>query len=458
MSAPSADMKPTAVLVVELAPSPDADTDAATSLGVPDPRAGLAALRPVIAQHDGTVVDLPGRRVAAHFSSAFAAVSCAIALQRSPAGDSGLRIGVDFGAVISNGETMVGDGVYVASRLQDMADPGHVCVSGAIYDRVTGRVGVDFEALGTQSLSDRAEPVRIYRVEPDPKEAEEKANIGGALLESDQIPTAIAPELAQAGEPKNIDAERQTQRGFWLYNRNNPEDTVEAQRLFWAALDADPNYAAAACGIAMCLLQERQRGWSIDPGRALLKADTVARRAVAIRPKYAFARVVLGEISLFRNDLDKAAAEANETLTLQPALADGHTLRGLVQLCEGKFDDAVASLEHALVRDPSERQQIKVLPALAAAYYQKRRYEVAERVALRAFGLARGHWLARQILAASRGQLGYESGASIVEGIRNDEPLMTRRDFASRLYFRDAAARQHVEQGLRRAGWQDLDP
>jgi tetratricopeptide (TPR) repeat protein len=439
-------MKPTAILVVELAPGPDPD--------IVDPRAGLAALRPVIAQHDGTVVDLPGRRVAVQFSSAFAAVNCAVALQRSPAGDSGLRIGVDFGDAISNGETIVGDGVYVASRLQDMADPGNVCVSGAIYDRVTGRVGVDFEALGTQSLSDRAEPVRIYRAEPDPKEADEKTEVGGALPDPDQAMTA--PEFVHAGEAKTVDAERQVQRGFWLYDRNTSEDTAEAQRQFWAALDADPNYAVAAAGIALCLLRERQRGWSTDPGRALLKADAVARRAVALKPKYAFARAVLGEVSLFRNDLDKAAAEARETLTLQPALADGHTLLGHVQLTDGAFDGAVASLEHALVRDPSERQQIKVLPALAAAYYQLKRYAVAERVALRAAGLARNHWLVRQILAASRGQLGYESGASIVEGIRNDEPLMTRRDFAARLYYRDPACRQHVEQGLRKAGWPDL--
>ena len=447
MTAPTADTKPTAILVVELAPSLDPD--------IADPRAGLAALRPVIAQHDGIAVDLPGRRVAVQFSSAFAAVNCAVALQRSPAGDSGLRIGVDFGDAISNGETMVGDGVYVAARLQDMADPGNVCVSGAIYDRVTGRVGVDFEALGTQSLSDRAEAVRINRVEPDPKEADDKAQVGGALPDPDQAMTA--PEFVHAGEPKSVDAERQVQRGFWLYNRNTSEDTAEAQRLFWAALVVDPNYAAAAAGIALCLLCERQRGWSADPGRALLKADAVARRAVALKPKYAFGRAVLGEVSLFRNDLDKATAEARETLNLQPALADGHTLLGHVQLTDGAFDDAVASLEHALVRDPTERQQIKVLPALAAAYYQLRRYAVAERVALRAAGLARDHWLVRQILAASRGQLGYESGVAIVEGIRNDEPLMTRRDFAARLYYRDPACRQHVEQGLRKAGWPDLD-
>ena len=141
---------------------------------------------------------------------------------------------------------------------------------------------------------------------------------------------------------------------------------------------------------------------------------------------------------------------------MQPGMADVFSLLGLVKLADGAFDDAVKTLEHAMVRDGSERQQLKALPPLAAAYYQLKRYEVAERVALRAWNLARDHWLVRQILAASRGQLGYESSVSIVEGIRNDEPLMTRRDFASRLYYRDAAARQHVELGLRKAGWGDF--
>jgi tetratricopeptide (TPR) repeat protein len=449
MSGGSTEMKPTAILVAELAPTGDPEADQ---------RAGVAALRPFVTQHDGTMVDLPGRRVAVQFSSAFAAVSCAVALQRSSVGEGGgLRIGIDFGDTLSNGETIVGEGLYTAARLQDMAEFGNVCVTGAIYDRVTGRVGVDFEALGSQSLSDRGAAVRIYRVEPEVDEDKEHPiETAGMPLDPEQMQLPAAPEFVSAGQPKNVDAERNVQKGFWLYHRNDPESTVEAQRLFWGALDADPNYAAAAAGIALCLLQERQRGWSSDPGRALIKADAVARRVVALKPKYAFGRVVMGEISLFRNDLDRAAAEVQEALTLQPAMADAHTLLGLVKLTDGQFDDAVKALEHAMVRDAGERQQLKALPPLAAAYYQLKRYEVAERVALRAWNLARDHWLVRQILAASRGQLGYESGISIVEGIRNDEPLMTRRDFAARLYYRDAAARQHVELGLRKAGWGDL--
>jgi len=444
----SADIKPTAVLVVELAAHGNPETS--------DQRAGLAALRPLIAEHDGAVVDLPGRRLAVEFSSAFAAVSCAVALQRAPAGDGGaLRIGIDFGSAISNGETIVGDGVYVAARLQEMADPGNVCVSGAIYDRVTGRTGIGFETLGAQSLSDRAEAVRIYRIEPEPDDARREAE-ASPLPDTERPPSLAAPELAPAGQSTNVDAERQVQRGFWLYNRNNEADTGEAERLFWGALDADPHCAAAAAGIATCLLQRRQRGWTTEPGRVLVKADAVARRAVALAPKYAYGRAVLGEVSLFRNDLDKAAAEAREALSLQPALADGHTLLGLARLCDGAFDDAVRALEHALVRDSSERQQIKALPALAAAYYQLCRYPVAERVALRAWNLARDHWMARQMLAASRGQLGYESGAPILEGIRNDEPQLTRRGFAARLYYREAAWRQHIEDGLRKAGWDDF--
>jgi tetratricopeptide (TPR) repeat protein len=444
----SSDMKPTAILVVELAPRGDPETA--------DARAGLTTLRPLITEHDGTAVDLPGARLAVQFSSAFAAVRCAVALQRSPAGDGGvLRIGIDFGAALSNGETIVGDGVYVAARLQAMADPGNVCVSGAIYDRASGRAGIDFEALGTQSLSDRAEPMRVYRIEPDPDDTRRESE-ASPLPDSDQPKGLSMPELADAGQATNVDAERQVQRGYWLYNRNNQPDTIEAQKLFWAALDLDPQCAAAAAGIATCLLQERQRGWAAEPGRALIKADAVARRAVALAPKYAYGRAVLGEISLFRNDLDKAEAEARETLILQPALADGLALRGLTRLCDGGFDDAVTDFEQALMRDTGERIQIKVLPALASAYYQLRRYEVAERVALRAWNLARDHWMARQILAASRGQLGYESGAPILEGVRNDEPLLTRRDFAARLYYREAAWRQHVEQGLRMAGWGDV--
>jgi tetratricopeptide (TPR) repeat protein len=336
-----------------------------------------------------------------------------------------------------------------------MADPGNVCVSGAIYDRASGRAGIDFEAHGTQSLSDRAEPMRVYRIEPDPDDTRRESE-ASPLPDSDQPKGLSMPELADAGQATNVDAERQVQRGYWLYNRNNQPDTIEAQKLFWAALDLDPQCAAAAAGIATCLLQERQRGWAAEPGRALIKADAVARRAVALAPKYAYGRAVLGEISLFRNDLDKAEAEARETLILQPALADGLALRGLTRLCDGGFDDAVTDFEQALMRDTGERIQIKVLPALASAYYQLRRYEVAERVALRAWNLARDHWMARQILAASRGQLGYESGAPILEGVRNDEPLLTRRDFAARLYYREAAWRQHVEQGLRMAGWGDV--
>src|SRR5258706_4169685 len=279
MSGASPEMKPTAVLVVELAPTGDPDAD---------PRVAVAVLRPLIAQHDGVMVDLPGRRVAVQFSSAFAAVNCAVALQRSAIGEGGgLRIGIDFGDTLSNGETIVGDGVYTAARLQDMAEFGNVCVTGAIYDRVTGRVGVDFEALGAQSLSDRSTAVRVYRVEPEVDESKQEVEVGGAAVDPEQFRMPTAPEFVSAGTPKNVDAERQAQKGFWLYHRNDSESTVEAQREFWGALDADPNYAAAAAGIALCLLQERQRGWSTDPGRALIKADAGARRPVALKPKYA---------------------------------------------------------------------------------------------------------------------------------------------------------------------------
>lgn len=447
MTAP--ELKPTAVLIAALT--------ADDAVPPPDAAAGAADLKRLIAEHDGVPVDMPGRRVGAQFRSAFAAVSCAMALQRATRDAAAdLRIGIDFGDTLSNGETIVGDGVYVAARLQAMADPGQVCVSGAIHERVTGRAGVAFVDLGAQSLAQNAAAVQVYCIEPEPDDDGTDLARDPAAAPPGQAVPGLAPfELDPAGRSQNADAERQVQRGFWLHHRNNRTDNEEAQRLFWAALELDPNHAPAAAGLALCLLEERQRNWTAEPGRALIKADALARRAVALEPKYAFGRAALGEISLFRNDPDKALAEAGEALALQPAFADAHSLMGHVLLCDGLFDRALTTLDQALERDPSERLQAKVLPGLAAIYYQLRRYQHAERIAERAAGVCGDHWLVRQILAASRGQLGYRSAGSALAGIHDAEPQVSRREFATRLYFRDSVHRDHVDQGLQKAGWEE---
>src|SRR3954466_6008867 len=113
---PPADLKPTAILVAELAPT-------LSELGgvpVDDGGARAALVDGVTTEHDGKLAALPGRRIGVAFASAFTAVSCAVALQRTvgEAAQGGLRLGIDFGEALAGGETLVGDSVYVAARLQ----------------------------------------------------------------------------------------------------------------------------------------------------------------------------------------------------------------------------------------------------------------------------------------------------------------------------------------------------
>ena len=75
-----------------------------------------------------------------------------------------LRIGVNLGDVIVEGDNLFGDGVNIAARLEDLAEPGGICVSGTVYDLTSAKVDTDFENLGEQLVKNIREPIRIYRV------------------------------------------------------------------------------------------------------------------------------------------------------------------------------------------------------------------------------------------------------------------------------------------------------
>jgi adenylate cyclase len=72
------------------------------------------------------------------------------------------RIGVNLGDVLIDGEDFLGDGVNIAARLEGIAEPGGVCISGSAYDHVRGKTGADFVDLGEKTLKNIAQPVRVY--------------------------------------------------------------------------------------------------------------------------------------------------------------------------------------------------------------------------------------------------------------------------------------------------------
>lgn len=124
---------------------------------------------PRIAAHGGRIVKEMGDGLLAEFPSVVDAVDCATAIQDEAAGDPDrlpMRIGVNVGDVVVAGDDLFGDGVNVAARLQDCAEPGGVCLSDDAYRQARARLGVGFADGGLRTLKNIAEPVRVWLWSP----------------------------------------------------------------------------------------------------------------------------------------------------------------------------------------------------------------------------------------------------------------------------------------------------
>jgi adenylate cyclase len=139
---------------------------------------------PTVEEFHGRIVKLMGDGALVEFASVVDAVQCAAAIQRRMAGhDQGapeaqrirFRLGVNLGDVIVDGNDIYGDGVNVAARLEGLAEPGGICISGTAFDHAVNKADVGFTSLGQQRLKNIADPVRVYRILLDPGDAGKKA-------------------------------------------------------------------------------------------------------------------------------------------------------------------------------------------------------------------------------------------------------------------------------------------
>jgi len=131
---------------------------------------------PKIGEHHGRIVKTTGDGVLAEFASVVDAVRCAAEIQRAMA-DRDLdlaeerrlrfRIGVNLGDVIAEGGDIYGDGVNIAVRLEGLAAPGAVSVSGTVRDHIGDRLPYAFEDIGEQSVKNIARPIRVYSLRPE---------------------------------------------------------------------------------------------------------------------------------------------------------------------------------------------------------------------------------------------------------------------------------------------------
>jgi TolB-like protein/class 3 adenylate cyclase len=153
-------------------------------------------VEPVIAVHRGSIFKLMGDGLLAEFASVVDAVECAVDIQRGMAErNAGLpedqridvRIGVNLGEVIVEGADRHGEGVNIAARLQQLADPGGICVSGKVANEVEKKLAFSFEPMGAQRVKNISEPIPVYRVKLDGVRAPAKR----------QFPKSALPDWAR---------------------------------------------------------------------------------------------------------------------------------------------------------------------------------------------------------------------------------------------------------------------
>jgi adenylate cyclase len=164
-------------------------------------------LDPKIVEHHGRIVKTTGDGMLVEFASVVDAVRCAVAVQQAmPERNTGvaadsrieLRIGINLGDVIVEGDDLYGDGVNIAARIEALADAGGVFVSNTVHDHVRDRLPFLFEDLGEQPVKNIARPVRVYRA----RDLGTNSPSAPALPLPDKPSIAVLPFANLSGDPE----------------------------------------------------------------------------------------------------------------------------------------------------------------------------------------------------------------------------------------------------------------
>jgi adenylate cyclase len=148
-------------------------------------------VEPAIAAHRGSIFKLMGDGLLAEFGSVVDAVECAVEIQRGMAERNAglpedhridLRIGVNLGEVIVEGTDRHGEGVNIAARLEQLAEPGAICVSGKVANEVEKKLAFGFEPMGAQRVKNITEPIPVYRVKLDGVSAPPRRKVANSGL------------------------------------------------------------------------------------------------------------------------------------------------------------------------------------------------------------------------------------------------------------------------------------
>jgi len=459
-----------------------------------------------LSEYRGRIVKTTGDGMLVEFSSALDAVCCAVDIQRgmaeknahlSPDKRIEFRVGVNIGDIIvSRSGDVFGNSVNVAVRLENIAEPGGICVSGRVKEDVEGKLDVLFEDAGEQRLKNIATRVRVYQVRikggtatqapvvadkpsiavlpfenlsEDPRQeyfadgmvedittalsrirwlfviarnssfvykgkaidvkqvgrelgvryvlegsirkSKNQVRITGQLIDAstggqlwagrsegnledvfglqDQITESvvgqIAPELERAEidrakrkPTERLDAYDYFLRGMANFHQQTNETNSEALRLFYKAIELDPDFALPHGLGGICYSRRKTRGWATNNAQELAEAERLARRAVELGRDDAVALYTAGfTLAHVVGDLDAGADLIDSALAIDPNSAGGWYYGGWVKIMLGEPEQAITYQARSMRLSPMDPLRGLMRTATGFAHLLAGRYDEA---------------------------------------------------------------------------------
>jgi len=580
----------------------------------------------LIQGHDGRVVDAKGDNVLAEFPSVVDAVRCGVEIQKElKVRNDGLpenrkmafRIGINLGDVIEEGDTIYGDGVNIAARLEGLAEEGGICISGTAFDHIGKKLPIGYEYLGEQTVKNIEKPVRAYNVlmgskyagkvigeeRPKPKQwrwaavaigfiivvgalaiwnfyfrpppiepasiermafplpdkpsiavlpfvnmsedskqdyfsdgiteeiitalskvpklfviarnstftykgkpvkvnqvaeelgvqyvlegsvrkAGDRVRITAQLIDAitghhlwaerydrdlkdifvlqDEITKGIITALQvklTVGEgarllakgTKNIEAYLKLLQGTEYLLRMNKEGNILARKMAEEVIALDPDYPRAYRLLAMTNWFDAFLRWSNSPGKSLASAEELSQKVLAMDESDSISHRLLGYIYLLKKEHDKAIAEAERAVALDPNASGNLAALGFFLNFAGRPEEAIVWYKKAIRLDP--------IPAplyylqLGHIYRNAGRYEEAISELKKALHRNPENLLAHLHLASAYSSLGREeeAQAEAAEVLRID-PKFSLDYWSKTIPYRNQADKNHLIGALRKAG------
>jgi adenylate cyclase len=158
---------------------------------------------PSIAEHSGRIVKHTGDGFLAEFPTVQDAVQCAVAMQNGLALSMlDFRMGINLGDIIDDGEDIHGEGVNIAARIEALADPGGICISGMVHESIRNRLEQTFEDLGEHEVKHVSAPVRVFRAVIDGVKSKKREIAVPALSDKPSIAVLAFDNIS--GDPEQV--------------------------------------------------------------------------------------------------------------------------------------------------------------------------------------------------------------------------------------------------------------